>query len=217
MTRAGGVTDFGYSSGQLNANMARVMAEQNIDLPAIEASRNVPALKAAMDNPAVRETLGPKIADAIKAMPDDKFIATDSNTGQPFLALPWNCAEIQGLNASLARGAQPEDVVSATALGRTNASKIDDTGTSMAPCPRCQFLLPHLHVENASAPTPGRFTATWTDDTTVSTPPTTTTGDATPTGSTPAVTPGPPPASKGIAVALGGIAGEDGGKNNGGR
>jgi hypothetical protein len=143
-----GATTVGLSGGELNAKMARVLEEQGFDLPALERNLDVEGLKAALRNKAVRDALDPRIADAVVRLPSAKLLGFDPTTGESFLALPWNCAEIQALEARLAAGSAPADTVSYTALAHTHQT--ETAGRPFLSCLRCEAIHADLSVTNAS-------------------------------------------------------------------
>ena len=147
-----GETFVGTTAGPLNGRMATVLAERGYDLAAIVKNRDVKALRQAMKDPEVRKTIDPRIADDILARPDSDFIMASPGRngapGEPFLALPWNCAEVQALNAAYAKGARPENLVSFTVKARENNPL--NAGSPFKCCPNCGNLLRRQGVFNSS-------------------------------------------------------------------
>lgn len=169
-----GATTVGVTAGDLNAKMAHVLEQQGVDLAALQRNLDVDGLRAALQNPAVREALDPRIADAIMNLPPSKLLGVDGSSGQPFLALPWNCSEIQALRQSLAAGVDPANAQAFTSLARTNDAAA--AGTPFKSCPRCEAIQQQLGVRNAS----DAELATHTSDTTAIGAPTQTTGETPP-------------------------------------
>jgi hypothetical protein len=166
-----GVTTVGVTAGDLNAKMAQVFAEQGYDLAAMQRNLDVEGLRRAMQNPAIRAALDPRIADAIAKLPASTLLGVEGPSGQAFLALPWNCSEIQALRQSLAAGTAPGNAVTFTSLTRTN--DVSQAGTAFKSCPRCTAIQQQLSVTNASDAELAN--ATHTSDTTVPGSPTQTT------------------------------------------
>lgn len=197
-----GETYTGRTGGPLNDRMARVFREQGIDLAALQNNLDAKGLQAAMRNPAVRAELNPRIADSIIRMRPEQLVGTEAN-GTRFLALPWNCAEMQALNTALARGARPENLVDSTVTARENNPA--NAGRLFHSCERCGSIHRDLGVFSATDATLAARAATQTGDSTAPRIVNQTVTNDTTVATNNAAVNQPAPKSKGFTKALGGI------------